>query len=313
MAPGDGALTSNKIDTHHHFLPKPYVEAGLASRIPNFKVPDWSPERAIEIMDHNGIAEAILSVPFAPQGGDAPAVIRQCNEMGASLRARFPGRFGHFATLPLPDIDASLAELAYCRDALNVDGFLILCRYGDDYLGDAVFDPLFAELDRNAAIVFTHPQVSGVSPVVPPAILEFPFDTTRMATNLILKAVHRRFPRIRFILSHAGGTVPYLYPRIALAADMIPGAAERVGDVAAALRGFYYDTALSAGVATMTALSMITDPDHILFGSDWPMAPDQAVEKTSKGIEALCASGVLPHTVLRDNAAKLLGRVQSSS
>lgn len=298
----------DKIDTHHHFLPRSYVEAGLASRIPNFRVPDWSPERAIDMLDQHGIAEAILSVPFAPEGSDAPVLIRGCNDMAADLRARFTGRFGHFATLPLPDIEASLAEVAYCRDHLDVDGFLIMCRYGDDYLGDTVFDPLFSELDRLGAIVFTHPQVHGSAPVAPPAVLEFPFDTTRMATNLILKATQRRFPGIRFILSHGGGTLPYLSPRIALAVDMIPGGNERIGDVGEALRGFYYDTALSAGSATMTALSMVADPYRILFGTDWPMAPDPAVAKTSNVIEELCNSGVLPHATLRGNAARLLGR-----
>lgn len=307
------SVISNKIDTHHHFLPRPYLEAGLASRLPNFQVPDWSPERAIEVMDQNGIAEAILSVPFAPGGANAAAVIRECNDMAADLRARFPGRFGHFATLPLPNIDASLAEVAYCLEALNVDGFVILCRYGQNYLGDAVFDPLLSELNRHKAIVFTHPQVEGPVPVAPPAVLEYPFDTTRMAANLILKAAHKKFPQLRFILSHAGGALPYLSTRVALAVDMIPGAAERVGDVVEALRGFYYDTALSAGAATMKALSMVADPDHILFGTDWPMAPAKVAALTSERIEALCDSGVLPHATLRDNAARLLGRIATAA
>jgi len=301
-------VAPGKIDAHHHFLPRPYREAGiLGPTRPGNKTPDWSPELAIEVMDTHGIAEAILSIPFAPQGSDAAALVRECNEEAADLRARFPGRFGHFATLPLPDIDASLAEAAYCREALNSDGFLILCRYGVDYLGDDVFNPLLEELDRDGAIIFTHPQVHGTFPVAAPAVLEYPFDTTRMATNLILKGAQRAFPKLRFILSHAGGTLPYLFPRIALAATVISGALERIGDVGEAFRSFYYDTALSAHPGTMAALSAIADPDRILFGTDWPMAPE-AIDPSCEGIEALCASATLPGAVMRDNAARLLGR-----
>lgn len=308
-------MALGKIDTHQHFFPKAYVDAVgmdvLAAQMPNKRAPDWSPEKAIAMMDAAGIAEGILSVSSVPKVPDPIRVARDCNDAAATLRQQHPGRFGAFASLPMPDIDASLAEVARALDTLRADGFILFTSYDGAYLGDDRFTPLWEELNRRGAVVLVHPnEPSYALPAVAPAsVLEFPFETTRTATSLILAGVLTSFPAIRFILSHAGGALPYLFPRIALSLNMMPGVIERVGDPAAAFRAFYYDTALAAGAPTFAALGQIADPTHILFGTDFPMAPDFGLKTFAAELERLDAPGLSRDAIYRGNAALLLGRV----
>lgn len=312
-------MTLGKIDTHQHFMPKVYVDAvglsALAAQMPNKTAPDWSPEGAIAMMDANGIEEGILSVSSGPPIPDAANLLRRCNENAAELRGRYKGRFGSFASLPLPDIDASLKEIEYCLDVLKVDGFIVFTSYDGRYLGDELFVPLFEELNRRKTVAFIHPNqpAYAIPPVAPASVLEFPFETTRTATSLILSGAMRRHKDMQFILSHAGGTLPYLVPRITLSISMMPGAAERVGDPHAAFRSFYFDTALSAGVSTLTALALVADPDRILFGTDFPMAPLQAIGHFNAELDKMSIAGLRMPAIYRTNAARLLGRATEKS
>ncbi|MFN6981072.1 MAG: amidohydrolase family protein [Brevundimonas sp.] len=307
-------MALGKIDTHQHFFPKVYVDAVgmdvLAAQMPNKRAPEWSPERAIAMMDETGIAEGILSVSSVPLIADPARVVRGCNEAAADLGEKHPGRFGAFASLPLPDIDASLAEAAYALDTLKADGFIVFTSYAGAYLGDERFTPLWEELDRRRAVVLIHPnEPSYELPTVAAAsVLEFPFETTRTATSLIIAGVLTRFPSIRFILSHAGGALPFLFPRVSLCLQMMPGVIDRIGDPVTAFRAFYYDTALAAGPATFAALAQVADPSHILFGTDFPMAPDFGIKAFGVALEALDAPGLSRTAIYRDNAAVLLGR-----
>src|SRR5579871_6801719 len=216
MEKGGKPMVSGKIDTHQHFFPKPYVDQvgleTLARQMPNRRAPEWSPERAIAMMDAHGIGEGILSVSSGPPIHDASTLLRKCNDAAAELRQRYPGRFGSFASLPLPDIDASLNEIAYCLDSLKADGFIIFTNYKGKYLGDEHFAALLAELNRRKAVVFIHPNDPSyaLANLVPASVLEFPFETTRTATSLIVSGALNRFANIRFILAHAGGALPYL-------------------------------------------------------------------------------------------------------
>lgn len=257
----------------------------LAAQMPNKKAPEWSPERAIAMMDAHGIGEGILSVSSVPAAANSPRLLRECNESAAELRTRYPGRFGSFASLPLPNIDASLKEIAYCLDELKVDGFIVFASYEGSYLGDEHFAPLWQELDRREAVAFIHPNDPSyaIPPVAPASVLEFPFETTRTAASLVISGSMARYRRVRIILAHAGGTLPYLLPRLSLSIAMMPGAAERVGDVRQAIRAFYFDTALSVGVSTLTALAQVADPSHVLFGTDFPMAPDIVIASSVDG------------------------------
>jgi predicted TIM-barrel fold metal-dependent hydrolase len=303
-----------KIDTHHHYFPKVYVDAVgwdmLAKAMPNGKAPSWSVEAALEMMEENGIAQAILSVSAGPRIPDAATLLRKCNDSGTELRSRYPGCFGLFASLPLPDVQASLAEVHYCTEQLGVDGFIVFASYEERYLGDEVFMPLWEELNRKKSLVFVHPSQPpyAIPKVAPASVLEFPFETTRAATSLIISGAVSRFPDLRFILSHAGGTLPFLAPRIALSMSMMPGLIERYGDPMAALGSFYFDTALSAGASTLSALVQVTDPSHILFGSDFPFAPNPAIRRFGQVLDSLSVSGFDRAAVYRGNAQTLLNR-----
>jgi 6-methylsalicylate decarboxylase len=303
-----------KIDTHQHFFPKVYVDAvgldALARQMPNQKAPEWSPERAIAMMDANLIREGILSVSSGPPIPDAKTLLRKCNDTAAELRQLHPGRFGSFASLPLPDVDASLNEVAYCLEELKVDGFIIFASYDGKYLGEEHFAPLLEELNRRKTVAFVHPNDPAypIPRIAPASVLEFPFETTRTATSLIIAGALTRFPNIRIILAHAGGALPYLVPRVSLSISMMPGVAEHVGDVRAAFASFYYDTALSAGVSTISALMQVARPDHVLFGTDFPMAPTPAITYFGQELEKMSVAGFSQPDVYRHNAARLLGR-----
>ena len=303
-----------KIDTHQHFFPPPYVEAigmeALAAQMPNKKAPQWSAQSAIAMMDAHGIGEGILSVSSVPPQANTPQLLRACNESGADLRARYPGRFGSFASLPLPNIDASLAEIAYAIETLKVDGFIVFASYDGRYLGDPHFAPLFEELNRRAAVVFIHPNDPSyaIPAVAPASVLEFPFETTRTAASLIISGALQRYKAIRFILSHAGGTLPYILPRLTLSVAMMPGVAELVGDVSQAVRTFYFDTALSVGNTTLAALAQIVDPDRILFGTDFPMAPAFVIDSSIHDLDRQAIGDLSTPRIYRFNAARLLNR-----
>ncbi|MGV2288141.1 amidohydrolase family protein [Trinickia sp. YCB016] len=307
-------MSKRKIDTHQHFLPKLYVDAVgldlLNAAMPNGVAPTWSEEAAIAMMDENGIDEGIISISSGPAIPDAAVLLRKCNDHAADLRSRYKGRFGSFASLPLPDVDAALKEVSYCLDELKVDGFIVFTNYEGKYLGDEHFVPLFEELNRRGAVVFVHPNQPPheIPRVAPASVLEYPFETTRTATSLIMSGAMTRFKKIRFILSHAGGTLPFLIPRIALSISMMPAVAERVGDTLAAVRAFYFDTALSAGNSSLSALAQITDPDHILFGTDFPFAPTHAIRQFGTVLDGIEIPGVEMDKVYGENAARLLGR-----
>ena len=306
-------MQTTKIDTHHHFFPSVYVDAVgwemLAAVMPNGKAPDWSVQAALDVLDENDIETAILSVSSGPKLRHADVLLRQCNEAAAELRLSHPKRFGSFASLPLPDIDASLREVEFSLDQLQVHGFIVFTSYDGRYLGDDLFKPILEELNRRGAVVFVHPNMPAYSvPAVAPAsVLEFPFETTRTATSMLIAGVPARYPRIRFILSHAGGTLPSLAPRIALSLSMMPGLIDRVGDPLIGLRSFYYDTALSAGPSTLSGLCQITDPDHILFGTDFPFAPTSAIRAFGKALDGMSLPGFDRPAVYRTNAEQLLG------
>jgi predicted TIM-barrel fold metal-dependent hydrolase len=310
----------HRIDVHHHIVPREYVEAlaEIGVEAPGrFPFPDWSPQASLEVMDQNGIATAItsLSAPGVYFGDDAFArdLARRCNEFSAGLVSDHRGRFGAFAVLPLPDMDAALAELEYGLDTLQLDGVALLTSIGRKYLGDPTFDPLFDELNRRRAVVYTHPNIppgSDVPELVWPApLIEFVFDTTRAAVNMVLSGTLERHPDIRLILSHAGGAVPYIAGRIALADDNPLVSANIPRGAIASLRRLYYDTALSATQYALPCLQKLVDPTHILFGSDYPFAPERLTAATVSGLAeygGLDASARI--AVERENAAGLFPR-----
>lgn len=262
------------------------------SEAANTAFPPWTPEGSLEVMDKHDIATAVTSISapgvYFGDEGFARDLARECNEYAASLIRDYPGRFGAFAILPLPDVDAAIAELAYALDTLKLDGITLPTSCGNRYLGDPDFDELINELDRRAAVVFMHPYIpreaSRPRSVLPGSLVEFVFETTMAVSNLLFTGTMERCPGVRFILPHAGGTVPYITLRLCLG-QFWPGLQEQVPQgVVAYLQRFYYDTALSAAPYALRSLQELVDPSHILFATDYPFAPELATLATVGGL-----------------------------
>jgi 6-methylsalicylate decarboxylase len=281
-------VSARRIDVHFHVIPAFYrdavYEAGSGPALGRY--PDWSPELALELMDRSAIEVALTSLaqPGVQFTAPVPArtLARRCNDYAAELAARWPRRFGAFATVPMHDADDALAEIAHCYDTLRLAGVCLFASYGEQFLGDRRFDPVLAELDRRAAVAFIHPTYHPSSRALdlpwPGFMMEYLFDTTRAAVNLLFSGALERFPRIRFILAHAGGLVPYFAWRLSVAPMIDPRLPqwprERIFD---GLRRFWYDTALSPGPQTMGSLATVAMPERIVFGSDWPFANARVV------------------------------------
>jgi len=282
-----------RIDTHHHMIPPDYRDilrqAGI-DEAGGRALPNWSPEGSLQTMDELGVATAILSVStpgttFLSNPADAVALARDLNDYSAHLVASQPERFGFFATVPMPHINESVVEAVRALDDLNADGVVLLANNDGTYLGEDGQDDLFAALDAHSAVVFIHPaDLPGPTvPGVAPFAADFLLDTTRAAYLLVRNGIRRKYPNIRFVLSHAGGFVPYASHRMAVAIMAETGAspADTLDDFAS----FYFDTALSSSAAAMPTLLAFAKPGHITFGSDWPFAPTAAGQYFAVGLE----------------------------
>jgi predicted TIM-barrel fold metal-dependent hydrolase len=320
---GKDRVAPHRIDVHHHILPPDYVrsvgDARIGPLILAGRTPQWSPMASLEAMDRNGIATAVTSIS-APGlwFGDAAQtayLTRHCNDYAASIRRDFPGRFGFFASLPLPDVDASLKEIAYALDVLHADGIGLLTSCGSQYPGDPAFAPVFDELDRRKAVVYFHPTAAPCSTCLanlPAATLEFPFDTTRAVASLLFSGTFARCRNIRFIFSHAGGAIPFLAERIGRLAGK-PEYRSQVPDGAVReLQRLYYDTALSANRLAFASLLELVPPSKILFGSDYPFAPEATMTATVEGLAKLGLEPAALAAIERGNALDLLSRVGPS-
>lgn len=309
-------MAAHRIDVHHHILPPDYVQTVGDERIGPLilsgKTPEWTPEMSIEAMDRNGIATSITSIS-APglwfgDTDETRRLCRDCNDYADRLRRDFPGRFGMFANLPIPDVDASMAEISYALDDLKADGIGLLTSYGDRYPGDPEFAPIFDELNRRGAVVYFHPTnapCNQCQPEIPAATLDFPIDTTRAIVSLLFSGTFARCQNIRFIFSHAGGAAPYLAERIARLGAR-PGFKEAVPNgVVPELARLYYDTALSANWLAFRSLLELVTPDHVLFGSDYPFAPEPTMVATVKGLIDLGLEPDVLRGIERDNALAL--------
>jgi predicted TIM-barrel fold metal-dependent hydrolase len=298
--------SAGRIDVHCHSMSPAYREA--ISRLgPTIRTPDWTPQGAVAFLDRHGIATAVLSlsVPGAHLGDDAKARVlaRRCNEEAAAYSQQYPKRLGAFATLPIPDVHGACEEAHHALDVLKLDGIGLLASYNGLYIGDPSFDPIFEILNERSAVVLVHPNNhpstqsvrEGINKGIGNFLVEFLFDTTRAALNLIFSNSLERFPKIRFILCHAGGTLPYVAWRISeITARQMTGPpwdtqypssfmTQHAGKVTpdlilSQMRRFWYETALSAGPQTFGSLKAVAARDQILFGSDWPYCPDDMTD-----------------------------------
>lgn len=285
----------------------------------------WSIPVALEMMDRQGIATAVLSsMAFAggmlADAGDVAAarrLARSSNEGVAEAIRSHPGRFGGFACLPLPHVDDALAEIDYAIGTLGLDGVLLLTNANGVYLGDSRLDPVFDELNRRSAVVFLHPAspacAEATSLGYAPPLIEFVADTTRAVTHLVLSGTLERCPDLRLIVAHAGGTIPFLADRISLIASrFVPGAAERApAGVTAYLRKLYYELAISTSPHAVASVLQLADPERILFGTDFPALSEEDVRGLIQGLTGnpLLQPGDL-EMIGRRNALQLFPRLR---
>ncbi len=308
----------HRIDVHRHVIPPTYRsamrDAGVDTPIAGVAYPTWDVETDLEEMDRFGIQSAVVSIT-APgvgfvTGRAAATVARAVNEYLAQLRTDYPARYGAFAVLPLPDVEAALAEIDYATGVLGLEGVGLFSNHGGTYLGDPAFDRIFARLAEGDVLTFVHPAIPPVTDQpqfgLPPSLYEFPFDTTRMVANLLYSGTLDRHPGLRLIVAHAGGTVPFLAKRLTYADTINPELApRRPADLFGSLRRLYYDTAMSANPHTLAALTSLIGTDHILFGSDYPFMPASTTAETVDGVNAFFGPGDR-QLVERDNAMRLL-------
>ena len=303
-----------RIDTHHHFVPPFYLEAvgaaAVARTLVSGKAPEWTPRHSIDAMDRNGIETAVVSISapgFQCDEGERADLCCRCNDYAAKMRADFPGRFGSFAGLPLPDVDASLKEIDRSLGTLKADGICLLTSYGGRYLGDAQFAPVFEELNRRKAVVYVHPTEGCACDIgLPPASLEFPFDTTRTIASLMFSGTFNRCRDITFIFSHAGGAMPFLAERLARLERRPDFKAHVPEGVIATLQRLHYDTALSAGPLAMNALMSLVPARQVVFGSDYPYAPEDTMTGTVRGLVALKLPDADLAAIERGNALRIM-------
>lgn len=326
---GDFKMTNKPclrcIDVHSHFIPDAYRSAAVAAGhskpdgMP--ALPPWSEKLMLETMDRLGIESTFLSIssPGVHFGDDsaARALARSVNTTGAALKTTHPDRFGHFASLPLPDVEGALSELQFVFDHLGSDGIILESNSGGIYPGDPKFEPVFQELDRREAVVLLHPTSPDCPACNPPSVelprpvLEFMFETARAVTNLLLSGTLTRYPRIKFIIPHAGATIPVLADRIAMVTGILPNlTATTPAEIFAQLGKLYYDMAGAPVPRLLPALQTFADPQRLLYGSDWPFTPEPAVARLRDQLDDyLAGEPTLHKAICRENALALFPRL----
>jgi predicted TIM-barrel fold metal-dependent hydrolase len=313
-----------RIDTHHHILPPAFLAEERAAVLeasqgaPTSLIDDWSPQRAVEDMDKSGVATSIASIStpgvFLGDVQQGRRLARACNEYGAKLISEFPGRFGMFAAIPLPDTEGSLREIEYALDVLKLDGIGLMTSYGDKWPGDPAFYPVFEELNRRKAVVFFHPTMAtccaNLMPQVPPSMIEYPTDTTRCATSLYVNGVLSRCRDIRFILSHGGGSLPAFAGRIDYT---VSGRTKPVWPTTAMdeFKRLNYDTAAILNPGAMAPLLKLVSASQIVMGSDFPY---RSASKAVSGIRELnIFNDEELMAIERDNALRLIPTLKTRS
>ena len=312
-----GSDSHRCIDVHNHLSPPSYIaEIGRAHEFPAV-TKDWTPEKVIADMDRGGVTTSITSI--SPPGlwfGDDVAtrrVARECNEYAARLAADHPGRFGMFVTLPLPDIEGSLREIEYGLDVLKADGVAMFTNYGDKWLGDPFLAPVFEELNRRKSVVYTHPTSANccrnVLAEVPDTAIEYGTDTTRAIAQIVFGGDAARYPDVRLIFSHAGGTMPFLVERFVNLAKTPKFARQLPQGFLAEAKKFYYDTAQASNRAAMSALTNVVPVSQIVFGTDFPFRT--AADHVTGLKECSLFSAKDLQQISRDNALGFLPRFRT--
>jgi predicted TIM-barrel fold metal-dependent hydrolase len=314
QAKAAAASSPFRVDVHYHFSSPGFIAAIKAHNTGQVALMQWTPEKALEDMDKDGVATSMVSTsePSVWFGDNAEArkLARECNEYGARLMADHPGRFGMFATLPLPDVDGALREIEYAFDTLKADGACFMTSYQGKYLGDTAFAPVMDELNRRKAVVYTHPfRAECCINLLPEGAglgVTLVSDTTYTIASVLFSGTAARCSDIRWIWSHGGGTMPYITGRFG--GGNRPEMAHRLphGSIYE-IQKMYYDTAQAFNQYTLPTFTKLIPMSHILFGTDYPFARADTV---SKGLRDYGLSESDLRSIERDNAVALFPRLK---
>jgi predicted TIM-barrel fold metal-dependent hydrolase len=311
---------AHRIDIHHHFFPPFLLEAWKTANVRNAPVvQSWTLEAGMDQMNKGGVATAMLSLPTGlnlPKlsRDETLRMTRMVNDYAMKLRTDHPGRFGLFAFMPMPDIDATLKDIEYALDVLKADGIGLNTSYGDKWLGDPSFKPVMEELNRRKAIVYVHPLgpecCSNLMSYVPASFTEYPQDTNRTVMSLLFSGTFTRTRDIRWIFSHAGAAVPLLAGRVkSLTKIQLRNAAELVPQgVDFELQRLYYETANAAYPSNMAALLKYVNISQVMFGTDYPYV---TVEENVGDLLKAGLSASDLKAIENENAIKLIPRLKA--
>ncbi len=318
-------MTPRRIDIHHHFLPRAYM-VEEQERIAGYthggankeKLLGWTPELAIEVMDQHCIACAIGSVSTPGVWfGDIRAarrLSRDWNECAARAVHDHPGRFGFFAVVAPPDTEGALKEIEYALETLKADGIGLLSNYDGKSLGDPAFAPVFEELNRRKCVVYVHPSMHQCTATLIPGLIpqgiEFPLDTTRTITSLVLNGTLARCPDVKFIFSLGGGALPFLAARIAHVGEYNAGfRANNPNGIEHELKRLYCDTASASSAPQLAAMLQFFPKSHILYGSDYPFVqPGHGIHELDDYPLTVSMRAAIDH----ENALALLPRLKET-
>ena len=310
-----------QMDIHCHMIPDSYLEAVKAHGMEmdeGFPIPEWNVTAHLQFMDEAGIRTSVLTMP-APQpyfgdSAESAAICRKFNQEAAALKALYPGRFLFCAALPLPDVERALEEARYALEVLGADGVKLATNSYGQYLGDEALEPLMVYLNSRKAVVITHPhKPSAVNDkliaAVPLASYEYLAETTRAILNMVAHDVLVRYPDLKVVVPHCGSFLPNALPRFkGLLPVMIKQGYMKPVDVDANISHLYFDLAGAATDEALESLLTITEPSHILYGSDYPYVAAPALIGAKKALEGrLAAHGLAPKDILTNNAARLFG------
>jgi predicted TIM-barrel fold metal-dependent hydrolase len=316
------ADTPRRIDVHHHCFPPTYKTRAREQLIAGVGgdpsvLFNWTPDGALAEMDKHGIETSLASIstPGIWFGNDADgrSLARECNDYMAEMKRNHPARFGFFGAIPLPDRDGSLREIEHCLDRLGADGIGILTSYRDRWPGDAAFDPVFAELNRRKAVVLVHPTSPvcciGLIPQLHPAITEFVFDTTRAITSFLVNGTFARYPDIRFVFCHSGGTLTPIAYRISGLPNRNPEMkAQMPNGVQYELKRLYYECGTACNPPAIAGLRALVPLSQLLFGTDNPYVPIAAAATSVDGFTFTPEEAA---AINRENALRLFPRFKT--
>ena len=322
------------VDFHNHYYPPEYLDAlgpsGSALKIstdregnPVVHYPgDYNVmvrgHRDIayrqSVLDEHGVDTQVISLTTPGTHVETPAVAvklaRIVNDAFARVHAERPRRFVPLATLPLCDPQAAAVELERAMDQLGMPGAMLFSNVNGVGLDDERFRPLYEVADERDAVLMIHP----TSPVGVEAMSEywlmplngFLFDTTLAASKLVFSGTVRRFPRIRWVLGHLGGTIPYLAERLDRGYRAFEECRAHIDRPPTEYlkKHFYYDTVNFDPSALRLAIEF-AGADHVLAGSDYPHQIG-SIPLMLESLRGLPISDEAKEGILGGNARRLL-------